>query len=63
MYKAIGIITGKVYVTGTTKRECHRLLDKNYREVAQRRVYTSGNAQKLTTIYPEPLVITDQEVF
>lgn len=62
MYKAIGSVTGKVYATGTNKCDCHRVLNEKYREIAKRRIYTSGNSQKVTAVYPEPLIITDQEV-
>lgn len=58
MYKAVGFISGRVYATGASKRECYRALDVKYREVSSKRFYGSGgNYQTVVWVYPEPLVI------
>lgn len=57
MYKAVGFISGRVYATGASKRECYRALDVKYREVSSKKFFGSGNYQTIVRVYPEPLVI------
>ncbi len=58
MYRAVGLITGKVYVTGT-KEHCYRTLIEMFPYKTKRKGDTKGAT--LNRLYKEPITITRKE--
>lgn len=58
MYEAVGIITRKVYASGS-KADCFRFLNNKHPTLCYERNPKSGGARKC--LYPEPLKILKKE--
>lgn len=56
MFKAIGLLTGKVYVVGE-KEQCYRELMEIYPSYDMRRIGQTGAIAEMTEVLPEPIQI------